>query len=63
MQYGWYRGSPSLGFTYSLDDRAEKLERLFRDLVGQVEGADYRDKLGHPLENNAAWLALKAETE
>ncbi len=33
---------------------------LARDLIAQIEGAEYRDKHGHPLENNTAFQALKA---
>lgn len=29
-------------------------------LFDQVDGAGYRDAHGHPLENNAAYLAIKA---
>ena len=31
-----------------------------RDLIQQIEGSDYRDKHGHPLENNEAFIELKS---
>lgn len=30
------------------------------DLIEQVEGAGYRDRIGHPLENNVAFKKAKA---
>lgn len=33
------------------------------ELVSQVEGAGYRDRIGHPLENNVAFRKAKRLAE
>lgn len=40
-------------------DERDALEVL-RDLVQQIRGSEYRDRLGHPLENNVAFLEAVA---
>lgn len=41
---------------------ADKRRRLALDLIRQIEGQGYRDKHGHPIENNVAFKALRDAT-
>ena len=41
------------------DDEAKLLQAAL-DLVEQIQLSDYRDRLGHPLKNNTAYLVLVA---
>ena len=43
-----------------LRDEIDPLLAAARDLIDQVEGSGYRDKHGHPLENNEAFIELKS---
>lgn len=38
---------------------AEKRRQMIVAFIDQIEGSGYRDKHGHPIENNVAYKALR----